>query len=173
MTGGPLYDCVRNVNNTYRTALLNRKYYGYRLSVVKKRNTALEIVIAVGTSSAVGAWAIWQSTAVGANAWAVLTCLAALFAVVKPILNLSKDVERYSKLFVGHGDVYYDLQAITMELARVRGYTDKIRETFESVLKRIKQLGIEDDPKPNEKLHRRCFEEVKTEIPVNSLWWPP
>lgn len=172
MTGASLYDCVKNVNNTYRTALMNRKYYGYRLSMVRTCNKALEILIAVGTSSAVGAWAIWKSTSIGANVWTIVAGLAVLLAVVKPILDLSKDVERYSKLFVGHGDVYYDLKTITMELGRVRGYTDKINETFEKTVERIKQLALEDDPKIRKKLRRRCFEEVKEEIPVESLWWP-
>ena len=172
MMGASLYDSVKNVNNTYRTALMNRKYYGYRLSAVRKWNTALEILIAVGTSSAVGAWAIWKSTSVGANVWAILAGLAVLLAVVKPFLNLSKDVERYSKLFVGHGDVYYDLGTLTLELARVKNYTDKIHEAFLRARERIKQLGIEDDPKINERLRRRFYEEAKEEIPVGSLWWP-
>jgi len=172
MTGAALYDSVKTVNNTYRTALMNRRYYGYRLSVVKRRNTILEIVIAVGTSSAVGAWAIWKSTSIGANVWVVLAGLATLFAVVKPFLNLSKHVEKYSTLFVGHGDVYYDLKIILTELARVGDYTDKMHEAFGRALERIKQLAPEDDPKINEKLRRRCFEEVEKEIPVESLWWP-
>jgi len=172
MTGTSVYDSVKNVNNTYRTALMNRKYYGYRLSTVRTCNRALEILIAVGTSSAIGAWAIWKSTSIGANAWTIVAGLAVLFAVVKPILNLSKDVERYSKLFVGHGDVYYDLKTITMELARLRDYTDKMNETFQKTLERIKQLALEDDPRIDEKLRRRCFKEVKEEIPVESLWWP-
>lgn len=172
MPEASLYDCVKNVNNTYRTALMNRKYYGYRLSAVKTWNTAMEIVIAVGTSSAIGAWAIWRSTSVGANVWAILAGLATLFAVVKPCLKLSKRVEKYSELFVGHGDVYYDLKTITMELAGFRDYTDKIDEAFRRTIERIKQLAFKDDPKINEKLRRRSFEEVKREIPVESLWWP-
>ncbi len=68
MTNSTLYDSVRAINNTYRTALMNRKYYGYRLSLVKNWNVGLEIVIAVGTSLAIGAWVIWRSP-VGENTW--------------------------------------------------------------------------------------------------------
>ena len=81
-------------------------------------------------------------------------------------------MEKYSELFVGHGDVYYDLKTITMELTRFRDYTDKIDEAFRRTIERIKQLALKDDPKINEKLRRRSFEEVKREIPVESLWWP-
>jgi hypothetical protein len=172
MTGEALYDCVKAINNTYRTALMNRKYYGYRLSLMKTWNVVLEIIIAVGTSSAVGAWAIWKSTSVGENTWAILAGLATLFAVVKPFLNLSKHVEKYTKLFVGHGDVYYDLQTIATDLARVRDYTDEMHEAFKRALERIKKLALDDDPKINEKLRKRYFEEVNKEIPVGSLWWP-
>jgi hypothetical protein len=132
----------------------------------------MEIIIAVGTSSAIGAWVIWKSTSAGENAWAVLAGLTTLLTVAKPFLNLYRHVEKYTKLFVGHGDVHYDLQTITTDLARVRDYTDEMHEAFKRTLERIKKLAPDDDPKINEKLRRRSFEEVNKEIPVGSLWWP-
>jgi len=167
-----LYDCVKVVNDTYRTALMNRMYYGHRLSIVKRWNLLLEIFVAIGTSSAIGAWTIWKSTAVGEHIWPILAGVSTLLAVIKPFLNLSKHVEKYTKLFVGHGDVYYDLRSITADLVRCRDYTDKMHEAFVRALGRIKQLAPDDDPKISEKLSRRFFEEVKKQVPVESLWWP-
>jgi hypothetical protein len=172
MKSAALYDCVKSINDTFRTALMNRKYYGHRLTATRSRSVVLDIIIAVGTSSAVGAWLIWKATPEGKNAWAFVAGLAALLAVIKPFLNLPKQIEKYSKLFVGHGDVFYDLKAITTELARVRDYTSKVQEAHDRVFQRIKQLAPEDDPVINEKLRRRFFEEVNREIPVESLWWP-
>lgn len=172
MKGAALYDCVKSINDTFRTALMNRKYYGHRLTTKRSCCVILDIIIAVGTSSAVGAWFIWRETPAGKNAWAIIAGLAALLAVIKPFLNLPKQIEKYSKLFIGHGDVYYDLKAITTELARVRDYRSKVQEAQGRVLDRIKQLAPEDDPKINENLRRRFFEEVNREIPVESLWWP-
>jgi len=101
-----------------------------------------------------------------------LAGLATLAAVIKPVLNLSKDVDRYTKLFVGHGDVYYDLETIVTKLRSVGSYTDEMEGVFERAHDRIKQLAPEDDPTVNKSLLKRCFEEVKTEKPENSLWWP-
>ncbi|MDM7999306.1 MAG: hypothetical protein QUS33_04730 [Dehalococcoidia bacterium] len=172
MSDGALYDSVKALNDAYRTALMNRKYYGYRLSRLRTVSRAMDIVIAVGTSSAIAAWAIWKSTSAGENAWAVLAGLATLFAVVKPILNPSKDVDRYTKLFVGHGDVAYDLETIVRKLGRVGSYTDEMQVAFERAHARIKELAPDDDPKVDKKLLRRCFAEVRAEKPVDSLWWP-
>ncbi|OGD12385.1 MAG: hypothetical protein A2Y86_03305 [Candidatus Aminicenantes bacterium RBG_13_62_12] len=172
MKGAALYDCAKSINDAFRTALMNRKYYGHRLTVTRSWNVALDIIIAVGASSAVGTWLIWKKSPAGENAWAMIAGLAALLAVIKPFLNLPKQLEKYSKLFIGHGDVYYDLKAITTELARVRDYTPKVQEAHGKAFERIKQLAPEDDPKIKEKLRRRFFEEVNREIPVESLWWP-
>ncbi|MCX5999623.1 MAG: hypothetical protein NTU41_08560 [Chloroflexi bacterium] len=172
MSNGALYDRVKALNDAYREALMNRKYYGYRLSRVKARSLCMDIVIAVGTSSAIAAWAIWKSTSAGANAWAALAGLATLLAVLKPILNLSKEVDRYTKLYVGHGDVFYDLETIVTKLGNVGNYTDEMQAAFDRAHDRIKQLAPDDDPKVDRILLRRCFEEVKAEKPVDSLWWP-
>lgn len=171
MAGSDLYQCVRNVHNTYRTALMNRKYYGYRLASVRTWNFWLEIGILVGTSTTAGAWGIWKAPP-GANVWAVVAALATLAVIVKPILNLSKSVERYTKLFVGHGDAYYDLQMMVADLAGTKAYTNGTDKAFKGVLKRMQVLASEDDPKIDQKLRRKCFKEVKEEVAMNSLWWP-
>lgn len=172
MNNSALYDCVRAVNNTHRTALMNRKYYGYRLSGIRRLSITLEIVVAIGTSSAVGAWVIWKTTSTGETAWAILAGLAAVIATIKPFINLSRQIEKYTKLFVGHGDVYYDLKTITSDLIRTRSYSEESYEAFKRATERIKELAPDDDPKINKKLRRRCFDEVNREISVESLWWP-
>jgi hypothetical protein len=172
MNADDLYECVKAINNAYRTASMNRKYYGYRLSRVKLLNVGLEILVAVGTSSAIGAWWIWRSSSAGETAWAILAAAATLLAILKPILKLSDQVERHTKLFVGHGDVYYDLKLIASDLARAKNYTDEIDKNFRRTVERIKELAPEDDPKINDRLRRKSYEEVKREIPVESLWWP-
>jgi len=172
MASDALYYAVKAVNDEYRTALMNRKYYGYRLDRVATWNRVMEIVVALGTSSAIGAWVIWKSTSYGQIAWAVLAGLAVVVAIIKPILNLSKDIERYTRLFIGHGDVSYDLQTIIDDLPRVGDYTTEMDGVFHRARNRIGKLATDDDPAIDEKLRRRCFDEVKREIPADKLWWP-
>lgn len=171
MAGQNQYQCVKNVYSVYRTALMNRKYYGYRLASVKRWNFWLEIGILVGTSTTVGSWAIWKAPP-GVNVWGAVAGLATLAVIIKPVLNLSSSVERYTKLFVGHGDGYYDLKKMVADLARTQVYSNDTDKIFKSVLDRLQALASEDDPKPDQKLCRRCFEEVKREVAVDSLWWP-
>ncbi|MGO9137256.1 MAG: hypothetical protein ACLP9S_04645 [Syntrophales bacterium] len=167
-----LYDCVRVVNNTYRTASMNRKYYGYRLSSVRRINIVLEIAVAVGTSSAIAGWVIWKSTSVGELLWAILAGISTLIAVVKPIINLSRQIEKYTKLFIGHGDVYYELQTIVLDIMKMKDYSTQSDQAFKSALEKMKKFAADDDPKPNKKLLRKCYDEVNKEIPMDSLWWP-
>src|SRR5689334_15071289 len=87
------------IYSTYRTAALNKAYYGGMLSRYQRRNTIFEIAIAVGaTSSGVSGLALW-SQPYGKATWGVITAISSLLAVAKPILQMNKKVERYSKLF--------------------------------------------------------------------------
>jgi len=166
-----LYSCVRTVYSTYRTEAMNKKYYGCRLSQIKRWNVTLEIVIAVGASSAIGAWALWRNPT-GQCVWAMLTGLAAILAVAKPILRYSDRIERYTRLFAGHAVALHDLAQLTGEIEGLRDYPRALHKTYVAILARIRELTPEDDPNPDSSLLRHCFEEVKVQIPVDHLWWP-
>lgn len=169
--GDGLVAALNDLYDAYRTALLNRKYYGCRLDSFRTRNKCFEALIAVGTSSAIGAWAIWRE-GLGPTAWAILAGLATLLAVIKPFLGLAQGVERYTKLFVAHGDSFFDLDLLVKEARRSRHYTKDMDAAFRKTVDRSRQLAPEDDPRPDERLLRQCFEEVKKEIPANQLWLP-
>jgi len=167
-----LYRCVRAVYNTYRTELMNRNYYGNRLAATRRASAALDIALAVGTSSAIGAWALWR-TSVGEIIWPVLSGVAALLAAVKPFLHLPAKTERYTSLFAGHGAVFHDLQAIVVEIERIGDYTKAISAKYNAVLERAKALSPNDDPCPRRRLLKRCYDEVNHQLPVTGFWWPP
>jgi len=48
----------RNLYRSSRTALLNRKYYGNRLVIQKMLSFLFAVAIGIGTSAAIGGWAI-------------------------------------------------------------------------------------------------------------------
>ena len=113
---GNLAYALRDLYDEYRTALMNREYYSCRLASVRTQNRILEIIIAVGTSSAVASWTIWQTEEV---VWTSIAAVVTLLTIVKPIIDYPKSIERYSKLFVGHGDVYYDLDRVVKRVRRM------------------------------------------------------
>jgi hypothetical protein len=163
---------VRSINDLYRTALMNRKYYARRLRMYRRWNSAMEITIAVGTSSVVAGWGIWRLASAGATAWGVLAALAALMAVLKPILQLPKELERYSKLHIGYCSLYYDQDHIIFGLQHSNAVTQQIWESFLQIRTRNNELGLEDETYPDMKNLRQCQNEVLAELPQGSLWLP-
>lgn len=159
------------IYDLYRTVLLNRKYYARRLDLTKKMNLWLEICLAVGTSGTIGAWAIWK-TGYGQYIWIVIAGGAAILAVIKPIVQLSKGIERYSKLYVGYSDLFYDLQEVVGDIRKSRLFTKEMSNAVKNARNRIKKLALEDDPQPRQKLLVQCYNEVNREIPPERLWIP-
>lgn len=156
---------------TYRTALLNRKYYASRLTTFRKWNMALEIALAVGTSGTIGAWAVW-SRGDGRYAWTIIAGLAAILAILKPILALPKQIERYTKLFAGYSDLYYDLEQMADEVRVSEGLRAETGKSYQRALDRFRKLSTDDDAKPDETLRWKCYRQVLTEIPAAALWLP-
>ena len=157
--------------NLYRSSILNKKYYGARLAAFKRWNMRLEILIAVGTSTAIGTWALWRGDR-GSIAWAIITGFVTVLAIIKPFLQLSRRVEKYSKLFVGHADVEWDVKKLVDSTPGTQSFTPAMRETYQSILDRIRKLAVDDDPNPDEELREKCADEVNTEVPLRVLWYP-
>jgi len=89
---------VRSVYDTHRDVRMHMKYYGSRLASYQRRNLAMEVGIALGTSATLLALPIWN-TGFGKVVIATLALIAAVLGVLKPILNWSKKIEHYSKLW--------------------------------------------------------------------------
>jgi hypothetical protein len=163
---------LKDYYNSYRTAFLSKEYYGRRLDRYLFYNKSLELILAISTSSAIGSWAIWKSS-IGDMVWATLAAISALIAVIKPILNLQRNIERYSKLFIGHQDAYYDLEQIIREVKISQNISEEMGKEYQKILFRIRKLASKHDPKLNQKLLNKIYDEInKTHIPPNSLWMP-
>jgi hypothetical protein len=164
---------LRYIYNSYRTALLNRKYYGERLSVYQKYNTATEILIAVGAagSGGVAGLAIWGSIT-GQYAWLLISGVATVLGVIKPVLQFGRHIENYTKLYAGHSNVYLDLKSMVEDIEVSKSLPPKLADKYESIRNRIVELGGLDDPMPNKKLILKLQRQVNEEIPAESLWVP-
>jgi hypothetical protein len=162
---------LKSLYDDMRTALLNRKYYGCRLVVVKRRVLRLDVVVAIGSSSTVAGWAIWKGE-IGSWWWGLIAGLAAVVAVVRPILQLGSEVERCSRLFTNFGDVYFDLKRIAEDSRGAGRFGENEVLRYTRSVERMKALSTDDDPDPDRALLTRLYVEVDKEHPASTLWMP-
>jgi hypothetical protein len=163
---------LREIYNMYRTATLNKLYYGRMLARYQKLNTLLEIMIAIGaTSSGISGFTLWQEP-YGKEIWGAITLVSGLLAIAKPIMQLNKKVERYSKLFTGHLDNSLRLGALVTHIRRKRDLSAKDIAEFEIAEQRFIELSREDDPHTAVRLQKKCEQEVCNAIPESALWFP-
>jgi hypothetical protein len=76
------------IYDTYRRSAMNEKYYANRLTHLTNWNRYIEIVLAVGTSTAIAAWAIWTLNSWAKVFWAGFSGVITLLAITKPFLKM-------------------------------------------------------------------------------------
>lgn len=93
---------VWGVYDLYRTARLNVKYYAARMHRLEQINFWMELFIAVtAPSSAItGLW-FWD-TQIGGILWKSLGMVAAVAAILKPLVLLSKKMKEYNEVLSGY-----------------------------------------------------------------------
>lgn len=160
----------RKIYDDYRTALLNQLYYACRLARYKRYNLVYEIVIALGTSGTIAAWYAWQ-TGVAKQAWALYAGVVAILTVIKPIVNLPKEIERFSKQNAGYRDVFYDLNQLIDDIEYNLCINGKMLDLYGATKKRSRELAPDDDPQPKEKLLRKFQFDVNRSKPAYADWY--
>jgi hypothetical protein len=165
-SGADEYELVCAIYDLHRTLRMNALYYGKKLSTLQRWNTSLEISIAVSSAATVGSLAVFKPLL------PYLAALAAILGVVKPILGIPKQIERYSKL-------WSDYIAISLETGRVVGQiqiyqkvTPEMEKIIEDVRDRFDELSKREDPYPNMKQLAKQQQAVDIELPSTRLWAP-
>jgi len=159
------------VYEVYRDALLNRKYYAQRMTFHKTVNQYYEIILAMGTSSTIAAWAFWK-TGLGELAWTLIGGLVAVLVILKPIFQLSKEIERFTKLYIGWKNLHYDLKELVTGIKSQETLTAEMLKQFSAAKERKRQVQEDEDPRPLKRLVRKYTDEVNEEIPLENLWRP-
>jgi hypothetical protein len=155
-----------------RTAL-NKEYYGTRLHNAQRWNDGLEIAIAIGaTGSGISALTVWKVEPWGPLVWGTLTIASVVLAVVKPIIQLNKRIERLTRLYLGHTDNYTNLLVLVSRIQRRRGMAPEFLDLFEAAEAKFQELSKDDDPRPKMALLRRCEAMVRKRHPPESAWYP-
>jgi len=164
---------VWTVYDKLRTSRLNTKYYGRRLAQFETYNFCLELVLAVTapTSAIAGLW-FWNTDA-GKIAWQYLGVIAALAAVVKPLLGLTKRIKAYESVLSGYRMLEYDLREIKDLVEQKQKYDGPLQAEFKKALQREKQLvGKNPESHENRQVLRECELEVRSELPGQSFFVP-
>ncbi len=162
---------AHQVYDLYRSVLLNKKYCGNRLRFYKRWSLALDVILAFRTSALFSSLLIWQSFS-GEFIWKCLAVVFAVVAVLKPILNLSNDVEKYARLFTVYTELFYDLKGLAWDIQTNKDFTEQSSDFHKQLRSRYNALAGDDDPVPKRKLIEKYGIEVEGEIPAESLWVP-
>ena len=169
MTNNAIWDIYDN----YRTARLNVKYYCARLVMLERWNTFLEIVVAVAAPGSVisGQW--FLKTQTGLQLWELVSAVAAIAGFLKPFLKLSQKIKFYEQTLSGYRALEYDLYEIVLRVRDEEAYSAASKKLFEAAMKKKKTL-VTNPPENNQnkKLIDRCFREVLSEIPTETLYLP-
>ena len=156
-----------------RSARLSVKYYGRRLQYFERWNFALEVILLASapTSAIAGLW-FWQSEP-GQLIWKWFGVIAAIAAVLKPTLGLTKKIKEYEGILTGYRTLEYDLMEIKSGIEQKRKFDAPLHAELKKAMQRERAL-ISKTPEASEHFStkRACQEEVLRELPVEAFFVP-
>lgn len=163
---------VWDVYDQYRTARLNLKYYQIQLNYLKRWNLAIETILAISASSSVAGLWFWEGL-YGGYLWKIIGSIAAILAVIKPVLNLSDKINKKEELIIGYKGLHHDLEKISILVNQNQAYSEDLKKQFLDALDRKGVLIQKDnDTKVNRKLRDRLQLEVIDELPIKHFYIP-
>lgn len=163
---------VWDLYNEYRTARLNTLYYGKQLTVLKRWNLGIEIVLATTAPTGIAGLWLWGTVA-GGVIWKWILVIAASLAVIKPLVNLTGQIQQKSEL-IAHWRLHEnDLYILSLLVKQHKSYDIEIQNRFISMMK-AKTVIIQKEPtnEPNKKLQDKCYDQVNKELPFNDFFIP-
>lgn len=164
---------VWDVYDLLRTARLNQLYYGRRLLTFERRNFWAEIVVAsTSSTSAIGAFAFWKTTA-GQPYWQFFLAVAAVVAIAKPFLNYAKKIKSYEELLIAYRLIAYDLRDLRLDISQARGYEKVHQARFKAIKERLRTF-VDKSPERVEMaaVKKICEQQVLSELPNHHFYIP-
>ncbi|MGD0794468.1 MAG: hypothetical protein ABR958_02575 [Dehalococcoidales bacterium] len=160
---------VWDVYYEYRTARFNVYYYERLHGSLQRLNFWIELILALSVPSIAGLW-FWETT-IGSIFWKVVAGLAALLAVIKPLVGLSDKIQQNSEVLTKWRVLHGDFQKLTYSISQLRKYDEKMKEHFLKLLET--KATIKEPPEAaNDRLVKICFEKVNKELPMNNFFVP-
>ena len=156
-----------------RTARLNVKYYGVKLYRAERVGFALDFILMVTAPSSTVAGLWFWNFPIGEIIWRYFGIIAALAALLKPLLSLSKKIKNYSDILAGYRILEHELSSIKEQVMLSGIYNKKMQEKFLRILEKEKDLIAKDpDSTIDQKLRRKCTVEVNEELPAQVFFVP-
>ena len=163
---------LEHIYDAHRTALMNQKYYRYKINRLKKYNFSHEILIAIGASSSgIMAWPLWEEE-YGKLIWAIIAGTAAVLSIAKPLVNWSKKIEEHRSRFDGYTMIYYELNSIKQDIEFKQQLTSEHDLRYDKAANLFQKIAVAETDLPSKKLLDRCYDEVNKEHPAESYWMP-
>lgn len=164
---------VWSVYDRLRSARLSVKYYCRRLENAERWNFWLDLILLItAPSSAVAGLWFWD-TPTGQLAWKWIAIPAAIVAVVKPLLHLTKKIKDYEAVVSGYRILEFDLQEIKIGIEQKRKFDSQLQGDFRRAQQREKTLiGKNPESRESSRIRRICQEEVNQELPPDSFYVP-
>ncbi len=164
---------VWTVYDRLRTVRLNAKYYSRRLQSLERENFWIELVLlATAPSSAIAGLWLWESTH-GRQVWQYLGIIAAIAAVLKPLLSLTRRIKEMESVLTGYRALDFELMEIKSSIEQKRKYDGALQADFRKALQRERILvGKTPETREKESVKRKCEVEVLEELPSKSFYVP-
>jgi hypothetical protein len=133
----------------------------------------MEIAIAVGGagSGGVAGLAVW-GTINGRYAWLSISAVAAVLSVIKPLLQLGKQIEKYAKLYSGYTGAYFELKTLVDDITWRQAGPENFEDRYKSIMRTFEELDALDEQLADKSLIRILETDVNKEIPPENLWMP-
>ncbi len=163
---------VWDIYDEYRTARLNVKINEYQLAWYKRWNFWIEFTLALVASSSVASFWFWVSDT-GQVVWKFLMMVTAILAVLKPILNLSGKIQKYSEILSDFKSLEHDFHKLTILINQQKKYAPEVKDEFFDLLMQKKFITQKTDEKSIDKSKKQEFEkQVMDELPAKSFYIP-
>ncbi|MGR0482632.1 MAG: hypothetical protein ACTFAL_14850 [Candidatus Electronema sp. V4] len=161
------------VYDLYKTARLNVKYHAVRLREIERCNFAIELLLAITapTSAITGLWLL--KTDAGEALWKYIAALAAIAAVLKPLLRLSQRIKHLEQTLSGYRALEYDVEQIVNLIKSEGTYSKACKSMLDESQKKKKSLVCNPaENNQDKKLIERLYSEVNQELPMESFFVP-
>lgn len=161
------------VYDKLRTARLNVKYYSRRLQSIERMNFWMEFVLlASAPSSAIAGLWFWDQP-MGKIAWQYFGVVAAIAALLKPLLTLPKQIKEFESVLSGYRVLEYDLMEIKVLIEQKQKYDAPLQAEFKKAMQREKTLvGKTPETREKHKVKSLCEAEILLELPRESFFVP-
>lgn len=137
---------------------MNARYWKELVHRYSNRETGFKILIAVVTSGTVASWGFWEDAA---GLWKSLSAIAAVAAIVLPILNYQKQIEQMSFLSGKWGELRIEFEDLWIQLSDSEA-SQPVEAAYKKFRKITASLQEKETNLPNDqKLLLECFEAVK------------